>query len=174
MVRATSRLLRERGAEGVSVQEAMSAAGLTHGGFYKHFASKDELVASAAGAAFADIEARLDRIAAETPEGASARTRVIDDYLTVDHRDRIAEGCANTALAADAARAGDPALRDAYLAGLRRTVEQLASLEDGAHTHERALQDLVVLVGGLTLARATAGDPVSEELLAAARDLLNR
>lgn len=172
VVAATSRLLRERGAADVSVQEAMAAAGLTHGGFYKHFASKNELIALAAGTAFGDIEDTLDRIAAESPDAATARERVVDEYLTTDHRDTPGTGCANTALAADAARTDDPALRAAYVEGVQRTLARLESIEHSSEGHTRALADLIVLVGGLTLARATAGDPISEEILRVARGLL--
>jgi TetR/AcrR family transcriptional repressor of nem operon len=173
VVAATSRLLRERGAAETSVQEAMSAAGLTHGGFYKHFGSKSELIALAAGSAFGDIEDTVDRISTDSPDAPTARKRVLDDYLTIEHRDAPGTGCANTALAADASRTDDPALRAAYVDGLRRTLARLESIEPGPEAHMRAVADLVVLVGGLTLARATAGDPISEEVLAIARGLLD-
>src|SRR5690554_486039 len=92
VVEATSRMLRERGAAGVSVQEAMSAAGLTHGGFYKHFASKDELLANAASSAFEDIIERVERITRDSSDPHSARERIIADYLTARHRDAPATG----------------------------------------------------------------------------------
>lgn len=174
IVTAASQLLRERGAEAVSVQEAMAAVGLTHGGFYKHFGSKGELFASAAGVAFDDITHTLDRIAAESADEGDARRRVFDEYLAGPHRDDAAHGCANTALAADAARTDDPAFRAAYTEGLQRTVARLAEIEGDTQDRRAAIADLIVLVGGLTLARATAGDPVSDEILEVARGLARR
>jgi len=173
VVDATSRMLRERGAANVSVQEAMSAAGLTHGGFYKHFRSKDDLVAAATRDAFGDILGRLDRVAAESPDGPTARDRLVTEYLSPEHRDAPGTGCANAALATDAARATSPELRAAFTDGLRATVDRLAAVEGGGpDARAHALVDLVVLVGSLTLARATTGDPVSDELLALAREHL--
>jgi TetR/AcrR family transcriptional repressor of nem operon len=143
----------------------MSAAGLTHGGFYKHFGSKDELVADATRAAFSDILDQLDGIAKQSSTGAAARARVITEYLSQEHRDSPGTGCANAALAADAARTTNPDVRAAYIAGLKATIARLQTLDGGADAHARALEDLIVLVGALTLARAASGDPVSDELL---------
>ena len=150
----------------------MSAAGLTHGGFYKHFGSKGELIATAAQDAFADIHRRIDRAVDESTDAADARQRLVADYVTTAHRDEPGAGCANAALAVDAARTQDDDLRAAYTTGLAETVARLAELDDGSRA--RALQDLIVLVGSLTLARATAGDAVSEELLEIAREMLAR
>lgn len=173
VIEATSHLLRERGAAGVSVQDAMSAAGLTHGGFYKHFASKDELLATAARTAFDDILERLERITRESAAPADARERIISEYLTPQHRDTPATGCANTALAADAARSESIELRGAYVSGFEQTLQRLEALTEGPDARRRALQDLLVLVGGLTLARATSGSAVSDEILVEAERLLH-
>jgi len=174
VVDATSRMLRERGAANVSVQDAMSAAGLTHGGFYKHFRSKDELVAAAARESFEDILGRLDRIAEESADGRAARDRLVAEYLTADHRDSPGTGCANTALATDAARAQGSGLGAAYTEGLKETVARLEAMDGGPDARAHALEDLALLVGALTLARATSDDPISDELLAAAKERLAR
>src|SRR5690606_11029138 len=150
-----------------------SAAGLTHGGFYKHFASKDELLTNAAGTAFEDIIERVERITRDSPDPQSARERIITDYLTARRRDASAAGCANTALAADAARATDPRLRAAYARGFQETLARLEAITEGPDARTRALQDLIVLVGGLTLARATRGESISDEILTQSLSLLN-
>jgi len=173
VIESTSHMLRERGAAGVSVQEAMSAAGLTHGGFYKHFASKDELLATAARTAFDGILERLDRITGESTDPQEARERIVRDYLTADHRDRMATGCANTALASDAARTADPDLRAAYAEGFQQTLSRLEAVTDAPDARAQALQDMIVLIGGLTLARATRGSAISDELLEQAQRLLS-
>ena len=167
VVHATSRLVRERGSAGISVQDVMSAAGLTHGGFYKHFASKDELIGIAAGEAFDEV---LTRIA------AMDRAEVVQEYLSVAHRDDPGSGCACTALASDAAQSetGSP-LRTAYAEGLEKTLGAFTGLEesdDDAEARRRAVVDLATLVGAVTLARAAGQTPLSEEILATVLDQL--
>jgi TetR/AcrR family transcriptional regulator, transcriptional repressor for nem operon len=171
VVDAMARLVRERGPAGVSVQDLMLAVGLTHGGFYRHFRSKDELVGVATEVAFDEIRTLLARVGEDEPDQTRARSELIRTYLSADHRDAPATGCANTALAGDAARAPtDSPLRSAYLAGLEHTLEQLARLEhdpgrESAESYRRAIVDLATLVGALTLARATGGTPLSDQIL---------
>ncbi|HYI32796.1 MAG TPA: TetR/AcrR family transcriptional regulator [Glaciibacter sp.] len=178
VITAASRLLRERGAAGVSVQEAMSAAGLTHGGFYKHFGSKEELVGIAAESAFGEVLDVISRISTEVPASADAGTQLLDEYLSVDHRDNPGAGCANTGLASDSARAGaESILRQSYIAGVRATIGGLSELlqSDGDNADAvrgRAIEHLATMVGALTLARATKGDPLSEEILDVVRRAL--
>ena len=86
VITATSRLLRERGAGGMSVQDVMSAAGLTHGGFYKHFGSKDELVGIAATAAFGELLDELSRLRESHPD-SPVGAELVNDYLSPGHRD---------------------------------------------------------------------------------------
>ena len=179
-----ARLVRERGAAGVSIPEVMAAAGLTPGGFYKHFTSKDDLLAQAGAAAFTARLAALSDLAA-APDRAAAFERFLSDYLSVGHRDSPGRGCAGVSLAADAAhRDPDDPLRRAYVAGTRSMAAALQSLRpegdgvdgvdgvDGAHGAEapgpEALAELATMVGAVVLARATAGDDISERILAAA------
>ncbi|MFC9919003.1 TetR/AcrR family transcriptional regulator [Agromyces binzhouensis] len=171
VISAASRLLRERGATGVSVQDAMAAAGLTHGGFYKHFRSKDDLLGAATTDAFGEILGLLDGLENDEDPKA-ARGRLFDSYLSLEHRDSPGAGCANTALATDAARAADSPLGAAYLDGLKNTIAHLENGDDAPNARQRALEQLIMLVGGLTLARATRGDSISEEFLSVARDAL--
>ncbi len=176
VVTAAARLLRERGAAGISVSDVMSAAGLTHGGFYKHFGSKDELVGIAAGEAFGGILSLMERLRAELPDPVEARNSLLDDYLSTEHRDNPGDGCANTALAADAARASaDSPLRRSYLTGVEATLNRLEDYETGgdrAELRRRAIGDLATMVGALTLARASAGNALSDEILDVVREQL--
>ncbi|AJE81841.1 TetR family transcriptional regulator [Streptomyces albus] len=189
VVAAASRLVREHGADQVSVPQVMAAAGLTHGGFYRHFASKDDLVAQAATAAFAERRAALDALAEQDtparegaeaePPGPSPWAAFLAGYLSAPHRDNPGLGCAAVALAADAGRArpGDP-LHTAYAEGLRELaagVAGLARTPGGEGVDEnRALAELSTLVGALVLSRASAGEEISERILSAVLDRLTR
>ncbi|MFD0399393.1 TetR/AcrR family transcriptional regulator [Kitasatospora sp. NPDC127121] len=174
----TARLIREQGSDQVSVPQAMAAAGLTHGGFYRHFASKDDLVAQALTAAFTERREAMDRLADDPAPGAPApqhptpRAEFLARYLSTLHRDNPGQGCAAAALAADAARAepGSP-LRTAFTAGLRDLADGFQHLPDAAE-RESALADLSTMVGALLLARASEDPALSDELLAAARHRL--
>lgn len=179
VVAATSRLLRERGAAGMSVQDLMGAAGLTHGGFYKHFSSKDELLGIAATTAFGELLALLDQLSADLPDRSEARTALLRHYLSPEHRDAPGTGCANTALAADAARSpADSPLRASYAVGVQETIRRLTDIEDAAgedapEARRMALVDLATMVGALMLARATAQTPLSDEILHTAQQALS-
>jgi TetR/AcrR family transcriptional repressor of nem operon len=179
VVNAMSRLLRERGPAAVSVQDLMLAVGLTHGGFYKHFRSKDELVGIAAETAFDEIRALLTRLGEDEPDRTRARSELIRAYLSAEHRDAPGTGCANTALAGDTARApADSPLRRSFRTGLENTLEQLATLEhaprrDWEEPYQRAVVDLATMVGALTLARATSGTPLSDQILQVVREALD-
>lgn len=181
VVKAAGRMLRAKGTAGVGVQEVMSAAGLTHGGFYKHFSSKDELMGLAATEAFGEILELLDALAGHELDRRALGSGVVGEYLSPAHRDQPATGCANTALAADSARSPGTPLRSSYLSGLANTIDRLTEVRreagdaDDAGARRRAIETLATMVGALTLARATAGDPLSDEVLATVReDLLER
>jgi len=171
---AASRLFRESGFGNVSVAEVMGAAGLTHGGFYGHFASKDALAAAACAHGFADgVESWTKRVAKspDDPRGALVR-----GYLSDAHRAAPAHGCPLSGLGVDVARApADRPVRAAYLDGLNQLVEILAAAQpetDAPARRQAALADLAALVGAMVLARATAGEAISDEILAATRDRL--
>src|SRR5215469_11237411 len=102
IVAIAAQRLRERGLDGMGLADLMKEAGLTVGGFYKHFASRDDLVAQAVGACFGRWQAALDRQA----EGGPAVTfaKLVDAYLSAAHRDGAGTGCAFAAVAADLAR----------------------------------------------------------------------
>lgn len=173
---AASRLLRAHGADHVTVPQVMKAAGMTHGGFYRHFASKDDLVGEACAAAFAERRAALDTLVEENDTAAAARTTFLAGYLSTVHRDNPDLGCPAAALAADAAHAAptDP-LREAYTAGVRDLVDGVGRLASGtgaADAGDRAMVELSTIVGAVVLARASAGSDVSGRILAAVRQHL--
>jgi TetR/AcrR family transcriptional repressor of nem operon len=179
VVEATARLLRERGNAGVSVQDVMAAVGLTHGGFYKHFASKDELMGIATDVAFAELLHRVGEITDDFPDKVEARHEMIAGYLSTEHRDSPGTGCPGTALAGDAARVPDTSpLRQSYVRGVEDTLQALAALRQAPGrrkqaTRRQAVVDFATLVGALTLARATRGAPVSDEILDTVRKHLD-
>lgn len=168
---AAARLYRERGLTGVGVADITRDAGLTHGGLYRHFESKDALVREACARAFDWSIAPLD---GHTPNATVADR--IKSYLSPQHRDAPGSGCPAAALAVDAARAG-PELSQVFATGIERNIERFAQLLAGeageagdaatdAH-RARAVQVLSTLVGGLVLARATAAAQpgLSEDIL---------
>ncbi|HEY3773731.1 MAG TPA: TetR/AcrR family transcriptional regulator [Solirubrobacteraceae bacterium] len=172
IVEAAARRIREAGTDGPGVAEIMSAAGMTHGGFYKHFGSRDELIAEAAEVACADGSGRLNDAIADAANPLSA---LITTYLSADHRDDPGTGCAVAALGSDAARPGNAA-RPAYTEQIRRYIDRLQSLlaEDGAtgEARERAIATVSTLVGALTISRAVEDPELADEVLAGARDVL--
>jgi TetR/AcrR family transcriptional repressor of nem operon len=173
IIDAAARLFREKGVDGVSVPELMQAVGMTHGGFYKHFASKEELVPLAYRRAFELMHQRVASDAAERGgDRGAAWDAMVASYLSPAHRDGIGSGCAAAALAGDTAR-DEPggSARDAYTGGVERMLEQIASLRGKAGGREVDLAALATLVGALVLSRGTSGE-LSDNILAAAREHL--
>lgn len=173
---AAAAQVRERGAAAVTVPEVMAAAGLTHGGFYRHFRSKEDLVAQASTAAYAEKLSEMEQIRADSPDGPTARRTFIKRYLSPEHRDRAARGCGIAALAGDVARA-EPAspLRQAYLDGIRNMIGKLDEFgERPAGSEDEVLVEVSLMAGALMLARASADDALSERILNAAKDFLIR
>jgi len=168
IIASASALLRESGADGIGVADLMRAAGLTHGGFYAHFPSKEALVAEAASAAMGQTIAHL-RAAAEKVPRNEARQAIVDSYLNGRHRDHPGKGCAAAALGADIARLS-PETRGALE---QRLEEMFALLEEysGARSEGRhkAIAMFSAMVGALLLSRTVRSRALSEEILAATR-----
>jgi TetR/AcrR family transcriptional regulator, transcriptional repressor for nem operon len=167
VVETASRLFRERGTH-VSVADLMKASGLTHGGFYKQFASKEALIDEATTHAF-DETSRLRSDGLEQYGGQrdTAQQALIDAYLSTEHRDSVADGCPVAALATDLAR--EPGAREArrvYAEGVGDFAEWLTTEE------QEGITRLCTMLGALVLARATKDSPISEEILAAAHAAL--
>jgi len=163
IVRSAASLFREKGIDQVSVPGLMADAGLTHGGFYAHFSSKDELVAAAISQS---LDETTTRLLARAEEG-SGLTAVIRTYLSQDHRDAPGQGCALAALASEVARGGGQG-RGALGTGLHTLVDRLAGLVKPRPDMSRQDQTLVLvstLVGALLLARASDDEKYSENIL---------
>jgi TetR/AcrR family transcriptional repressor of nem operon len=161
-------MFREKGTS-VSLVDLMKAVGLTHGGFYKQFASKEDLVDEAITHAFTE-EASHSAVSVDEHAGdhKAARRTLIERYLSVWHRDHVGDGCPVSGFAADLGREPGQAdrARDVYINGIRNRAARLATGDDDG------MAQLCTMVGSLVLARATRGNPISEELLQAARTAL--
>ena len=136
IVDAAARLYREKGLDGVGVAEITRDAGLTHGGLYRHFESKDALAREACLRAFEWTITPLDGLESAKADGAPAtRLRaLVHGYLSATHRDHPGEGCPAAALAADAARAG-PEMSEVFAQGVERNIQRFMSVlqgDDGA------------------------------------------
>jgi TetR/AcrR family transcriptional repressor of nem operon len=157
---------RQHGFDGIGIADLMKAAGLTHGGFYANFASKEDLAAEAAAKVLGDTAERfrVDTAGAECPLDA-----VIDTYVSPAHRDSVADGCMLSALAADAARGGDT-LKQAFEDGIEKYLAVLTPMMSAPTEAERrklAMATYAMALGGLIMSRAVLSPTLSDELLAA-------
>lgn len=176
VIEAASRLFKARGINGVSVPELMAEAGLTHGAFYGHFKSKEDLATAACEHAFAEKKALYADIR-ERHKGdkRAALGEFVDRYTARIHRDQPGLGCPVAALADDTAREEFKALRKTFASGLEGMVAGIQAMLGGrgkSGRREEALADVALLVGALVLSRATKGQPISDEVLSAAREAL--
>jgi len=170
-----ARLFRERGVHQVSVADLMAAAGLTHGGFYKRFASKEALVAEAVGRSFGELGDRLAALDERHPgDHPAARRELLDFYFSAEHRDHAGQGCPATAFGGDLAReAPDSPAREPYADGLRGFARWMADDGDDEDNEDEDLVAIATMAGALMLARATAGTELSDRILTAARRSLD-
>lgn len=167
VVAAASELFREHGVGGISLAEVAAEAGLTHGGFYGQFSSKDELAAEALLHALDGTGERWQRTIDSAKDHQAGVRAVLERYLSPRHRDHAGAGCLLPALAVDVARsAEDSPLRPAFLQALQQLADLLAVDEE--HT-QAAMARLSLAVGAMVLARATRGTSASSQLLEAAR-----
>lgn len=175
---AASRLFRLRGVEAVSVADVMHECGFTIGGFYRRFASKEELVIEAVRAAFRTVSAFISNGMAQSGGGRNGLDAAIANYLSEFHRDSGDGGCPASALPCDAARAG-PNVQAAYADGIETYLQIFGAEMDGSGSdrekRERAIGLLSNMVGALVLSRAVAKSDagLSEEILAAAKSHIN-
>jgi len=163
IVDAASKRFRRDGVAAAGIAGVMEDAGLTHGGFYAHFASKEELVREATVAALDATQARLDRFA---PEGADWLESRIKNYLSPRHRDTPETGCAIAALAAELGRHSE-ATRAAVTAKLQETFARYAAHlpEDAPAPSHQAIAIFSLIVGALQLARAVSDPGLSAQIL---------
>ena len=170
ILQSTSRLLRQRGISGASVADVMKGAGLTVGGFYAHFDSKDDLVAASIDEMFRQGAKRFEG-ETEGAVGASALSRYIDFYLSADHRDSKGIGCPLPYLSGDAPRLSDRS-RAAFAAGVAGLAERLAALLQALGREDapgEASSLLAEMVGALALARADPDRARSDMILGRSR-----
>ena len=165
-----ARIIRERGPDRIGVAEVMREAGLTHGGFYAHFASRDALVAEAIRIMFDGGRQKFTaRIGTKT--GPDALKAWIDSYVSRDHRDNPGGGCAMAALISDMARL-EPAARAAFDEGIRGIASRL-SAHLPASTEEHAVCSLMAeMAGAVALARAVSDQQLSDRILKTSRAVL--
>ncbi len=156
ILEAAGRLFREHGFEAVTVAEIMQAAGLTHGGFYGYFASKDELIAGA-----------LADVLAKRPEPSGNLAAYAAGYLSPTHRDNRAGGCPTAALAGETIRLPGRA-RTEMTTGLKRQIERLSRIaagETAAQRRQAAIGSWAAMVGAMVMARVSDDPALSAEIL---------
>ena len=168
IVETAARMFREEGFDGVGIDAIMSAAGLTHGGFYGHFGSKDDLAAEAVTRA---LQHGVEKQSRFTNLGD-----LVSSYLSGRHRADRANGCAIAALGGDIVRQRK-GVRSALTASVRGQLDRFSRLlrsGTAASRRRRAITTLAGMVGALTLARAVNDPALSEEILEVARDAFGR
>jgi TetR/AcrR family transcriptional repressor of nem operon len=167
IIDVAARLFRERGLDGIGVADLMKEAGLTHGGFYGHFKSKEDLIAQAAGRAQANSAQRWVKVIDEAP--GDPMQALGEHFLSSRHRDRVGKGCIFAALGPELSRQ-KIAVRHSVTEGLRPFIDILTKIVPGRSKAERrtkALATYASLVGGMVIARAVDDTAFSEEVLRA-------
>jgi TetR/AcrR family transcriptional repressor of nem operon len=172
IVAIASKRFREKGLAGFGIAELMKEAGLTVGGFYKHFNSRDELVTEAVSSAFGNWQRRVDAVVSSGP--SVSLSELIDDYLSDAHRKNPGTGCAFSALAQEIARS-DKRTRALTSEQVRNDLQLIVGLlpgEDKRAARSRAILTFSALVGAMALARAVSDEALSREILNTVGDLL--
>ncbi len=171
IVKKASVRLREKGAHGIGVADLMKDAGLTHGGFYAHFNSREALVIEAFTHAMDRSTERWRKLAEQTPPEKRLAS-IVNSYLTPVHRDDPGHGCAVPALGAEIARES-PKTRRVFAGRLEQMIDMLAAQIPGVPpkaARKQAMAALATMMGALVLARIAGSGDFSEEILAAGRD----
>ena len=166
---AAAQRFRERGFEGIGVADLMKEAGLTHGGFYGHFSSKDDLIAQAAARELTRSLAQWSEVGERASGDRLSEIAAV--YLTKTHRDNPGRGCVLAALGPDVSRQGQP-VRSAVTDYVRSTVDLLVKVVPGkskATRRNKAISTYATLVGAMVLARAVDDRALSQEILDAGR-----
>jgi TetR/AcrR family transcriptional repressor of nem operon len=169
IVETAARAIRRSGYDGTGVADIMKEAGLTHGGFYAHFDSRDAMLAEAADRAGGEAIAAMERIVASSPP-EEALQAMMQAYLSKEHVEDLETGCATAALGSEMPRQ-TPAVRRAATRRIKEMIDLVARQspdwgQPGAH--ERALVTVAAMVGTLMLARAVDDTKLSEDLRKAA------
>ena len=175
IVQVAAKLFRERGFDGIGVADLMKAAGLTHGGFYGHFGSKEDLAAEASDRALKDTLQYWSSVVDKNPD--EAFSTLVNRYLSEGHRDTPGKGCLVAALGSDVGRQARP-VRRVVTDGIQAVIGQLMQLVPGKSKparRRRALTDFAAMVGAVTIARAVDDPALSKDVLdAVASSLLEQ
>lgn len=169
VLQCASRVVRAEGVTRPGVAEMMCEAGLTHGGFYKHFKSREDLINQAADLALKLGSARMEEVASAAD--GSPRSDIVAEYLSTEHRDAPADGCALVTLGAATGRGGLP-LKQSYERQVRAYLELLvdSGTDSGDETERASRIDatlaLSAVVGAVLMSRAVADPSFSDQLLA--------
>ena len=166
VVRAAAVAACAHGSDGVRVAGVMAQVGLTHGGFYAHFANKEALLAAAVEEAFGASAHRFARLTAGL-SGSQALSLFVDAYVSLEHRARPERGCPIASLASDLPRQAE-SIRQAYEAGVRRLIARIEGwLPDAQKIHAASM--LAEMMGAVALSRALSSEADAETLLANSR-----
>ena len=173
IVRNASRQLRAKGLNGPAVSTLMKASGLTHGGFYRHFGSRDDLVVEAIEESLQDLRDTLIAAAKEAKPGEGWKA-MVKTYLSLERCDGADEGCPIAALAPDMARTR-PALKQRISAAILKLRQELLSFMPGRNEEEKATNFLAIfssMVGTIAIARTMPDVAVRQRILDSVRDHL--
>ena len=165
LVRAAAGQFRDKGIDGISLAELMKLLGLTHGGFYKHFGSRDELVGEAVEYALAESDQNMRGLLFK--DGKPDLARFVRTYLGAAHRDSRSSGCSISALSADVARKGGD-LQTLFRDQIERNIGMLSEALEGIPPGQRRDQSLLLLsalYGALSMARVAGDSRLSQEIL---------
>lgn len=168
VINVASRLFREHGFDGIGLKDLMKGAGLTQGGFYKQFESKDDLASLASRRAMESAARRWSSVASSSTDPIEA---VIDFYLSADHRGEAGDGCPLVALGSDAARQNATVkkpFQDGIKAHLQVLEELLPASGGDQMASQRAQAMLALMVGAVTLSRIVSDEKLADSLLEAA------
>jgi TetR/AcrR family transcriptional repressor of nem operon len=169
IVKTAASAFRKHGINGIGLVPLMKETGLTHGGFYAHFKSKDALIAEAIDAAFQQTIERLQRAAEAAPD-KTPRRAFMDEYLSEGHRDDPSVGCVIAALGTETARL-KPTVREHIDKNLEAMLALLTDDEKGRDARPDTLRALATAIGAVVLARTVRSKQLSKEVLEAAREM---
>jgi TetR/AcrR family transcriptional repressor of nem operon len=175
IVKDASRRVRAEGLTGAAVSAIMRDAGLTHGGFYKHFESKDELLIESLSEGFREIADRLTQAGEQTQPDAAWRA-IVKAYLSLEHCDHADRGCPLVALAPELARA-DKAMRPQILGELLKYKSRMVPFMPGRRTADKERAFFAIfstMIGAIEIARMLPEPAMRETVLTIARDFLLR
>lgn len=166
IVKAAGRRFRSRGGEGAAIADLMRDLRLTHGGFYRHFDSKEDLFAEAFAHSLEEMGDRMVWVAEHAPPGMAAKA-LIEGYFSLEHCENLPEGCPVAALAPEIARRPRRS-RSRFLQALRRLVTRMAVYMPGSTEEERTRKAMMLLSGmsgTMTIARAMTDDHERRQFL---------